>query len=761
LQAASSPQILTQVRQVKALSNSQADQKIPVKLQATVTFVQPEDDNLFVQQDGIGIYINFPKDIGLLPGDTVLVTGVTSASFRPEVTATDVRFLSHGSLPTPRQAPFDDLIQAKLDSTYVTVSGRILSSAMSHQTDFPWLRFHLKVPQGLIQGEIARPGNLRPEDLLDAEVQITGVAGGAFDSKMQMAGVWLDVNNPSEIVIKRAPKADPWSLPEVPIDQVVSAYRSGEESDRVHILGTLTYYEPGTLAVVEQKGLSMLVETGTALPLHAGMQVEATGFPEVSDDNVWLNHAQLRPLSQSGDVKPQPVSWQDASAGKYSYTLVEMEGEIVAKVSDARVDKYILKTSDEHLFSATMRHTSSDAGQPATSSIVPTIGSHIRVIGVCFVDAGNHWQDRLWFDLRLRSVNDIVVQQEPSWWTVKRMAYVTTLLSVFILVAVIWAGLLDKRLRAQTAILARKSQEEAIRERHRARQEQRRSHILELISSSEPLPEVLREIASMVSSRLYGVSCWFELSASAGGDAATQRPTDPAIVHQELFAPDGTSMGFILARPVMRASAESDISSALLAGARLAELAIDTRRLYSDLRHRSEHDLLTDIPNRFSMERRLQNLMLEANRSGTSFGLIYVDLDRFKQVNDIHGHRAGDLYLQEVTRRMKLQLRSEDVLARIGGDEFIALVPILHSHEDAEEIALRLERCFDTPFDIEGTILKGSASVGLAVYPDDGLNMEELQRSADAAMYANKETKRRKEIAAHGVRTISREDLPR
>ena len=161
------------------------------------------------------------------------------------------------------------------------------------------------------------------------------------------------------------------------------------------------------------------------------------------------------------------------------------------------------------------------------------------------------------------------------------------------------------------------------------------------------------------------------------------------------------------------------------------------------------------------MEHRLQNLMIEANRSGTAFGLIYVDLDRFKQVNDLHGHRTGDLYLQEVTRRMKLQLRAEDVLARIGGDEFIALVPILHSHEDAEEIALRLERCFDAPFDIEGTILKGSASVGLAVYPDDGLNKEELQRSADAAMYANKELKRRSGGTSHPVRTILRDDLLR
>jgi diguanylate cyclase (GGDEF)-like protein len=142
------------------------------------------------------------------------------------------------------------------------------------------------------------------------------------------------------------------------------------------------------------------------------------------------------------------------------------------------------------------------------------------------------------------------------------------------------------------------------------------------------------------------------------------------------------------------------------------------------------------------MERKLDQLMLSARGDEAVFGLIYVDLDHFKQVNDRHGHRTGDLYLQEATRRMKLQLRNGDVLARIGGDEFIALVPILRSRSDAEEIADRLERCFDEPFYLDGHELRGSASVGLAVYPEDGATKEDLQRFADVAMYAHKEAKR-------------------
>jgi diguanylate cyclase (GGDEF)-like protein len=237
------------------------------------------------------------------------------------------------------------------------------------------------------------------------------------------------------------------------------------------------------------------------------------------------------------------------------------------------------------------------------------------------------------------------------------------------------------------------------------------------------------------------------------------RPSGPEIVFEELFSREGASLGLLLATPLRVTAENSEISAALTAGARLAELAIDTRRLYSDLRHRSEHDLLTDIPNRFSMEKHLDRLMLKAERNEGIFGLIYVDLDKFKQIHDRYGHRTGDLYLQEVTRRMKLQLRTDDFLARIGGDEFIALVPILRSHADAEEIATRLVHCFDEPFELDGYTLLGSASVGLAVYPEDGTTKEGLQRSADSAMYANKENRKRQDKLTETMQRLWNEDV--
>ena len=123
------------------------------------------------------------------------------------------------------------------------------------------------------------------------------------------------------------------------------------------------------------------------------------------------------------------------------------------------------------------------------------------------------------------------------------------------------------------------------------------------------------------------------------------------------------------------------------------------------------------------------------------FGLIYIDLDDFKLVNDLYGHRVGDLLLQEVTERMKRQLRPHDLMARLGGDEFAVLVPAVRSRTEVEEIALRLEDSLNDPMTIEGFVLRSSASFGMALYPEDGTTKDSLLSAGDAAMYVAKRMK--------------------
>jgi diguanylate cyclase (GGDEF)-like protein len=152
------------------------------------------------------------------------------------------------------------------------------------------------------------------------------------------------------------------------------------------------------------------------------------------------------------------------------------------------------------------------------------------------------------------------------------------------------------------------------------------------------------------------------------------------------------------------------------------------------------------VHNRFSLERHLNAAIEDFRLHAVSFGLVYIDLNDFKEVNDRYGHRIGDICLQQVAERMKRQLRPGDMLARLGGDEFAALVLQVRSRADVEEIALRLERCFDEPFTLEGYTMRGSASLGIAVYPENGGTRDALLSAADTTMYASKHKRQQVDV---------------
>lgn len=157
------------------------------------------------------------------------------------------------------------------------------------------------------------------------------------------------------------------------------------------------------------------------------------------------------------------------------------------------------------------------------------------------------------------------------------------------------------------------------------------------------------------------------------------------------------------------------------------------------LRHRAQSDPLTDLPNRTVFYDRLQMALVHARRYGTEFALLYVDLDHFKEVNDTRGHAAGDELLIETARRLKQAVRDSDTVARLGGDEFAVILPQLHGRDEAEDVARRIVASMVEPFRLSGGEARVSASIGLAIYPVHGDDLESIRSSADAALYAAKD----------------------
>ncbi|MBV6285719.1 bifunctional diguanylate cyclase/phosphodiesterase [Pseudomonas aegrilactucae] len=156
------------------------------------------------------------------------------------------------------------------------------------------------------------------------------------------------------------------------------------------------------------------------------------------------------------------------------------------------------------------------------------------------------------------------------------------------------------------------------------------------------------------------------------------------------------------------------------------------------LDYQAHHDPLTGLPNRTLFESRLLAALNCAQASSRQGAVLFLDLDRFKHINDSLGHPVGDLLLKAIAQRLKEQVRDIDTVARLGGDEFIILLPGLHQASDAEHIANKLLACFGAPFQAGEHEFFTSASIGTSLYPQDGTDVASLIRNADAAMYRSK-----------------------
>lgn len=167
----------------------------------------------------------------------------------------------------------------------------------------------------------------------------------------------------------------------------------------------------------------------------------------------------------------------------------------------------------------------------------------------------------------------------------------------------------------------------------------------------------------------------------------------------------------------------------------------ERKRHEQDIRYMAYHDPLTGLPNRMLLRDKLSVALAQARMNQDELAVIFLDLDRFKTINDTLGHYMGDQALKLISDRLTRSLRASDVVARLGGDEFTVVLPAISGEQEVFRVLQKIIEMIEEPLRLEGSVFTVSASIGIALYPRDGCDIDSLLQAADKAMYGSKQRK--------------------
>ena len=775
---------LTSALQVHRLSLSAAQRAYPVRLSAVVTYFDPVDHLLFVQDPTDAIYVGLSgkEKPSLRAGDAVKVTGVTAAGFAPDIANGRVKILGHRGLPAPRRDGFGPASWGRDDCHWIELEGVVQHVAGDSASALLTLAWG---PNSYKANVLASAESLA--SLLDSEVSIRGVCGALFNAKHQMLGIQMFVPGAEYIRVRGSPPPDPFSVTPTPIADLLRFSQSYDRGHRVRLRGTVISPEvSGSIWIRDSTG-AVMIRDHEAAGLAPGDQVDVAGFPEIAGYSPALHGAIVKGLRAGAPPLPIPVTAQDALNGDFDGQLVEIEGTLIDRLQQPAEQVLVIK-SGETSFNATL------AAGGASRRWEP--GSHLRLTGICSVEAQQS-RDLIIpraFRLLLRSPRDIAIVGHPPFLTVDRVWPVVAGIGALMIAALAWVRLLRRRVRAQTFALraqtvqlqaAHHSAREALQKAREAESlDLDKRRILELIARDEPADVILDHIAESVAMHCEAVcailvegreeprTCvvpampadWLEafrridpssVSVNPEFRALAQFSNDPAWAtfiesqknlrfHAFCAAPvivEGAIAGVVAAflrNGVSPGQAQNIRPSQLTLWANIAALALERRQLHDQLSYRAQHDGLTGLPNRSLLHEQMLSEIERASSRGGLLGVLFLDLDGFKQINDNHGHDAGDMVLKESARRLLEVVRRGDTVARVGGDEFVVLLPGLGDRENARQVANKIASALREPIHAHHQRYQISACIGMAFWPFDGEGPDALLRRADMAMYVEK-----------------------
>jgi len=256
--------------------------------------------------------------------------------------SSDITLLHPGSPPPPVEATFEDLIQTRRDCMFVKVHGVVRSAVMGLTSGHQITRLQLLMDGGYARVSIDSNDASKLDGLLDSTVEITGISSGEFDGKMQQVAILIHTTSLNNLKQLAPAPADPWKIPETPMDQVLGSFKMQDLSSRVRVTGTLTYYYPTSMAILQSGDRSIRVLTPEVTPLRVGDRAEAIGIPIVDHDFLTLKMGDIRTEGAAPPIEPVLLNWDEIASGKHAFDLISIDGTVVSQVREHSQDEYVI-----------------------------------------------------------------------------------------------------------------------------------------------------------------------------------------------------------------------------------------------------------------------------------------------------------------------------------------------------------------------------------------------------------------------------------
>jgi len=737
-QAPATPHLITTVREARRFNFDTAHEPAQVHLRGVVTYFDTVAPNLFLQDQTGGIWIDLrgmPADHPL-PGQLIDLWGEDAKGFSPYIAKPRWRVIGSAPFPKPIPLTFEQASATSYDSQWVEMEGIVRS--FTKQADGNVLVMEVATPTGIFKVRVPdylAPGF--PVGLVDAKVRFHAVCGTSFNQRGQFVAMHLMMPGLANAAVLEPAPADPFSVPATKINKIGRFSADLTDIHRLKVVGLVTArYPGGGLFLMDSTG-GLYVETQDGTPANPGEEVEVIGFPAPGSYSPVLKSASIRPTGRHQPVVPTLINGSLASRGGYDAQLVKITGTVEGVNLHPQGYTLVLLSDDRFSFEARLF-------DPTLKSTPPAAGSILVLTGICSVKTDDNGNVST-FEIVLRDPKDALLISAPPWLTGRRAVSILSVLMILTAAVIGWVIVLRRRVRGQTSVIqARLESELALEARYRRMFERNLTglyvasvdghildcndtcaHILGYTSRIELLEhrQGAEQLIAQFHEHLY--------DEQEGGIHHILN------AEQQLIRPDGSSC-WVLAN--VRLVIQAEAANSFIEGG-LVDIT-DRKAAQDQVQFLAYYDSLTKLPNRSLLKDRLAQTLAAARRHKEKVAILFLDLDRFKDINDSLGHSIGDVLLEQVGQRLRLLARDEDTVARVGGDEFLVVLTSLHGPEDAAVAAERIVRELNQPFLIGSHSFNVGCSIGISLCPEHGTDEETLVKNADAAMYRAKESGR-------------------